>query len=459
MSRGSLYANNTESAVITKNSGVAYGVIVNSHTNGTLALTDGEESGAVRATGVLTSSGASAPADYATATLTGTGGTNFVGFTQSQGTITVSGTPVAEETLTVGATEFSFVETRAAAGEITIDADNAVQVTNIVAAITADSTDVTAEDGTGDTVVVTAVVQGTAGDEVVLTESATGIAVDGTGTLGATTAGVDAETVTIGTTVYRFMSTTEQAYDVKIAASEALSLDNLKLAINATGEGDGTDYHAGTLAHPLVIATTNTDTTQVIRAKIIGTAPNAYATTETCATAGWGAGTMGGGVAVTNATVTIDGVVYTAVKTLPESLGYDAVPYYVLWVTSEAVFLDNLKLAINATGVGGTNYSAGLSQHPTVEATTNSNTEQTVVARSAGTAGNLIATTETLANYAWGATTLEGGTGSTSQKITNTYTFPTGSGTLMFEEPINFVNGLSTTVGGTLDYTILYKGF
>jgi hypothetical protein len=107
------------------------------------------------------------------------------------GTITVSGTPVAEETMVIGGTTFTFKAARGGAGEITLDANNATQVTNIIAATDLDSTDVVCTDGTGDTVVVTAAVKGVAGNSLPLTESATGIAVDGTGTLGATVAGVD----------------------------------------------------------------------------------------------------------------------------------------------------------------------------------------------------------------------------------------------------------------------------
>lgn len=107
------------------------------------------------------------------------------------GTITVSDTPVADETIQIGETEFTFVAARSGAGEITINADNDTQVTNIITALTADSTDVVGTDGTGATVVVTAVDLGTAGNALAFSSSATGIAMDGDGFLGGTTAGVD----------------------------------------------------------------------------------------------------------------------------------------------------------------------------------------------------------------------------------------------------------------------------
>lgn len=106
------------------------------------------------------------------------------------GTITVSGTPIADETMVIGGRTYTFKAARAVAGEITIDADNAVQVTNIIAATDLDSTDVVCTDGTGNTVVVTASTKGISGNSLPFTESATGIAVNGSGTLGATVLGV-----------------------------------------------------------------------------------------------------------------------------------------------------------------------------------------------------------------------------------------------------------------------------
>ena len=83
----------------------------------------------------------------------------------------------------------------------------------------------------------------------------------------------DTKTVTIGDVVYTFVTalTTDPAevpYEVLIGTA-AESLDNLKSAINGTA-GEGTTYGTGTVAHPLVSATTNTDTSQIIAVKIAG---------------------------------------------------------------------------------------------------------------------------------------------------------------------------------------------
>lgn len=109
----------------------------------------------------------------------------------SQGTITMSGIAVADETFVVGAQTFTWKAARGVTGEVTIGADAPAAVINIVTAITADLTTVTAVDGAGDTVVITAATKGVVGNSIVLTEASTNMAADGTGTLGATTAGVD----------------------------------------------------------------------------------------------------------------------------------------------------------------------------------------------------------------------------------------------------------------------------
>lgn len=41
--------------------------------------------------------------------------------------------------------------------------------------------------------------------------------------------------------------------------------------------------------------------------------------------------------------------------------------------------------------------------------------------------------------------------------LMNTFTFPSGSGMYTFPMGVSFNTGLYATVGGTLDYTLLYK--
>lgn len=223
---------------------------------------------------------------------------------------------------------------------------------------------------------------------------------------------IDGETITINATVYRFKDTPAQAYDINVGISAAESLDFLKLAINATGVGDGSDYYAGTLVHPDVVATTNSDTVQTILARVPGDEMNAYATTETCAHAAWADTTLGGGTGNSNpgvtsaaATVTINGRAYMFVDALSETAA-DAIVDQVLYGGSEAIALDNLKLAINAGATEGTEYSTGTVVNPDVTAGTNTNTTQVITAKIKGVSGDLITCTETLANTVWDDVTL-----------------------------------------------------
>ena len=220
---------------------------------------------------------------------------------------------------------------------------------------------------------------------------------------------VDGKIVTIGTTVYRFKDTMAAAYDVQIEATAAATLDNLKAAINASGT-PGTEYFAGTLAHPDVVAFTNTDTVQTITARLPGTAANDIVTTEDSDHLSWADTTLGGGtgdstagVATAAATITIGTRVYTFVVELSETAGADAIIDQILYGGTVAAALDNLKLAINAGATVGTNYSTGTVVNALVTAGTNTNTTQVITAKIAGVSGHLIATTTTMANTAWDA--------------------------------------------------------
>ena len=272
----------------------------------------------------------------------------------------------------------------------------------------------------------------------------------------------DGDTVTIATTVYRFKDTPAAAYDVQIGTDAATTLDNLKAAINATGT-PGTEYYTGTLAHPTVIATTNTDTVQTVVARAPGVTANTYPTTEESTHLSWADTTLGGGTGNSNpgvttaaATFTIGTRVYTFVVELSETSGAAPIADQILKGASEATALDNMKLAINGSGAAGTNYSTGTTQNTQVVATTNTNTEQTIVAKEIGTGGNAIATTETLANTAWTGSVLASGAGPDGRVILNTITFAAGPQSHVYPVGIPFENGLYADLGGTADITLLY---
>ncbi|MFA5323880.1 MAG: hypothetical protein WC373_14510, partial [Smithella sp.] len=106
------------------------------------------------------------------------------------GTITVYDIAIADETFTIDDQVFTFKASRTTTGEVTIGANAAAAVTNIVAAITADLSTVAAADGEGNTVVVTAAAPGTDGNFIVFTESASNIVFSGSGALGSTVYGI-----------------------------------------------------------------------------------------------------------------------------------------------------------------------------------------------------------------------------------------------------------------------------
>jgi hypothetical protein len=411
----------------------------------------------------------------------------------------------AAETITIGSKVYTFKDTLNTAGSATaiqvkIGASATLSLANLRKAINATGTpgleysfggtadaNVVASASDATTVTLWGRVAGTSLNTVATTETvANGSFPDTTlgGGTGASDAGVTtgAATVTIGAITYTAvveLSETQGAtavpYEVLYGGSVAVFLDNLKLAVNGIGTA-GTTYGTGTVAHPDVIATTNSDTVQIFWSRTVGddtetTRLNAIVTTETIANFSWADTTLGGGTGTSDPAVTtagaqfiINGRTYTAVVELNETLGATAVVDQIKWVTSEAVFLDNVKKAINLTGTAGTDYSTGTTINADVIATTNTNTQQTIVSKLLGTVGNAITTTTNIANYAWTSTVLTSGAGATGSVIMNTFTFPTGSSMQVLPAlgdkigGIPFDRALSAVVGGTsADVTIVYQ--
>lgn len=116
----------------------------------------------------------------------------------------------------------------------------------------------------------------------------------------------DGATVVVGSITYRFKNTMAQAYDVKRHTSSAdTSLANLVAAINGTGTA-GTEYYAGTVAHPLVRAGTVTSHASTLTAINIGYGANTI--TSTGAThLTFAATTLTGGVGGALSLATING--------------------------------------------------------------------------------------------------------------------------------------------------------
>jgi len=85
--------------------------------------------------------------------------------------------------------------------------------------------------------------------------------------------------VTIGSITYKFVAEPAAAYDVAIAGTASDTIDNLIAAITA-GEGVGTAYGAGTVAHPDVTAAAGENDTMTVTALVKGAAGNAIGTTD-----------------------------------------------------------------------------------------------------------------------------------------------------------------------------------
>jgi hypothetical protein len=499
---GQDYKNITSSALLKTGEGELLGVVVNSHTSGTIRINDGitATTAGTKATGVLTMTGAIVPAVHTVSRLTSSGA--MVAGVHGSSTLTpnaiANGNTVTIGNVTyVARTEAAFtnkpyeVLMGTGAGTDAEFLDNLKLAINagsgagtLYGTFTAAHPYVIATTNSDTTQVIVTRTVGNAAYTAILnalstTGTTTRVAWTGT-TIGGATAAVttDAATVTIGSQVYKVVSALSETsgatavpYQVLKGVAEANMLDNLKSAINGTA-GVGTTFSTGTVVHPDFVATTNSNTIQEIQARRVGDATetarlNAVATTETMAntawegaTAGVGTGNSVAGVATTASKVTIGSNVYTFVSALTETSGATAIPNQVLFGVATANALDNLKLAINAGATVGTEYSTGTITQTQVTATTNSDTEQTLEALTVGTWANSLATTTTLTSGTFAATTLTGGV-DVSPLIFNTITLMATASLTSLDRfiklPATFSTGCYATIGGTADLTFIYR--
>jgi hypothetical protein len=117
-----------------------------------------------------------------------------------------------------------------------------------------------------------------------------------------------ADTITVNGKVYTFVVTPEAEGDVKIGDSASATLDNLKSAINFTGDV-GTDHYCAA-RHPEVEATDKDATTLLLRSRSAGTGGNLYTLTTTAATYSVSGSTFGTG---TGATAGVSKLIHTAI--------------------------------------------------------------------------------------------------------------------------------------------------
>lgn len=113
-------------------------------------------------------------------------GTYYVG-TAASGTITISGDPDADDTVTVGSDTFTFKASGATGDEVNIVAGDYAAMATALAALIHAKAGVNASAAAG-VITVVAASAGTAGNSIALTEDAAGVAVSGSGNLAGGTA-------------------------------------------------------------------------------------------------------------------------------------------------------------------------------------------------------------------------------------------------------------------------------
>lgn len=148
----------------------------------------------------------------------------------------------------------------------------------------------------------------------------------------------------------------------------------------------------------------NTDLHALERKRVLVKAISLADITVAAAVAATGTLTLTGNAGDTE-TVTIGTKVYTFQTSLTNVDGN------VLIGATASDSLDNLIAAINLSAGAGTLYAAATTANGFVSAAAGAGDTMDVTAIKAGTFGNTIASTETLANGSWGGSTLSGGSG------------------------------------------------
>ena len=249
--------------------------------------------------------------------------------TAATGTLTFTGVVADGQTVTIDNEVYEFDTNGAVTqGNIQVnvagDQTAAAAITALVAVITINSTKVTAVDGAGDTVDVTAKVPGAAANAFATTETCTNASwgnvtlvggVDPTN-LEAVTALVAAitasDTVGVGGAdggggVLNLTADAAGAVDGSVGNAVATTETCANASFAAATLTGGSDATAGEAVTALVAAVTASDTVGVgaadgagdtvdLTADTKGTAANAFTTTETCANGSFAAATLTGGV-------------------------------------------------------------------------------------------------------------------------------------------------------------------
>jgi hypothetical protein len=203
---------------------------------------------------------------------------------QAYGTITLTQNPANGDTLTINGTVITFVAGAPVGNQVQIGASNLATTAALVVFLNA-SADVNLALSTyayiNDVVTATARIYGTAGDAYTLaTSNAVAITLSGA----TFTGGVNPDTLTIDGTAITFVSANPTGNQVLIAATAAETAANLLQLLTLSVDANlslMTYYLSGTIL--------------TIRAKIAGTAGNAYTLTTTAANLALSGATLAGG--------------------------------------------------------------------------------------------------------------------------------------------------------------------
>lgn len=299
-----------------------------------------------------------------------------------------------------------------------------------------------------------------------------------------TTAGQpsDSQVVVAASATYTFKTAlTPTAGEVLIGATNAASVVNLINAINSDPATSGISYAAATTPNLSVTASANADPLKMnITAIKTGTDANAFATTTDVTAASWPGATMNSGTPGTDGprarasakatgmltmrtvptngdTVTIDGHAYTFKTALTASTTADEV---LIGATASAS-IDNLIGAINLGATSGIKYGSLTALHSTVTASAGAGDTMIVTAKTAGTAGNSIAVSETLTATAdcWNGSTLALGRGAEFAVSSTAVTL--GNGVITGVKSITGVIGVAATDGNetSVSYAAATDGY
>ena len=297
----------TTSQLVKDRAGKLVGLVVNSHTNGVFTLRDGltNNATAVKATAILTMSGAVVPAAYSNGTLTSTGTAVSVGDTVGIGAIVYTAVDIFSENpyevyrgSTANGADFLLNLSKAVneTGEVGVDYSEGTVANSTVFASTPTATELK----------VYARTIGAAGNSIPSTETSSQLSWSASRLAN----GADTDTANIYIAGIQYVAMSELSetigytaipYEVKWVTNNATFLDNFKHAVNGTGT-PGTDYSTGTEINTSVSATTNTATEQTVEALVGGESGNYISVSTGLANTLWSSNTLLGGV---NSTITM----------------------------------------------------------------------------------------------------------------------------------------------------------